>query len=300
MNKIVEINQVADYNKYVGADTLHPLVSVIDFSKLPPIRYVDTCKLYGFYAIYLRGAKFSDLKYGESTYDYQEDSLVFVAPGQVMGSEADGQYHKVNGYILAFHPDLLRGTVLENRMKDYSYFSYSVSEALYPSAEEKDIVIKCFQNIYHELLHRDEQSDMLIVDYIRLLLDFCVRFYDRQFTTRKAENNDIFTHFQQVIGDYLCSSLPVDQGLPSVQYCADQLFLSANYLSDLIKKETGISALKHIHRKIFDMACKQLHETDKSVSEIATTLGFQYSQHFSRWFKKKCGCTPGQYRIIHQ
>ena len=298
MNKIINIDKVQEYNDFLGVETIHPLINVIDFSMLPPIRFVDTQKLFGLYAIYLRDSKFSQLRYGRSIYDYQEGTLVFAAPGQIIGSEADGEYHQVKGYILLFHPDLLQNTQLEHIMKNYSFFSYSVNEALHLSYNEREIVLDCFCKIQGELEHADNRSKDLIIDYIKLFLDYCARFYDRQFSTRKVENNDILMRLEAFLNNYFNSEMPIEKGLPTVQCCADALCLSANYLSDLIKRETGLSALKHIHRKTLLTAKERLWNTQKPVNEIASELGFQYSQHFSRWFKKMTGYTPNKYRTI--
>jgi AraC-like DNA-binding protein len=297
MSKIININKVQEYNDFVGAKTLHPLVNVIDFSLLPPICYVNTKKLFGLYAIYLRDSKFTELGYGQSVYDYQEGTLVFAAPGQVMGSEEDGKYHKVKGYLLLFHPDLLQNTPLEHIMKNYSYFSYNVKEALHLSSIEREIVVNCFSKIYNEIENADSCSKDLIVDYIKLFLDYCTRFYKRQFSSRKEENGDVLMRLESFLNNYFNSNTPFEKGIPTVQMCADNLCLSANYLSDLIKQETGLSALKHIHRKTLEMAKEMLWNTDNTINEIATGLGFLYPQHFSRWFKKMEGCTPNEYRM---
>lgn len=280
----------------IGAEILHPLVCVVDFSELPPIRYANLRRISDYYAIYLKGSKHTALRYGRRTYDYEEGTLVFVAPGQVAGSEEDGAYHQVKGYVLMFHPDLLRDTPLAQTMKRYSYFSYDINEALHLSETEKEVFVECLKQIKNELLHFDEYSTTLVADYIKLVLDYCVRFYDRQFQTRTTENHDILARLERLLDEYFTSSLPIEKGLPNVQYCADKLCLSANYLSDLIRKETGISALKHIHLKTLETAKLRLDDKSKSVNQIADELGYSSSQHFSNWFKKMNGCTPNEYR----
>ena len=223
--------------------------------------------------------------------------MLFIAPGQVMGSEDDGQLHQPKGWILTFHPELLRGTPLAHIMKDYSYFSYSANEALHLSEQERHIVIECMEKVLAELRNQvDKHSKSLIVDNIKLLLDYCVRFYDRQFITRENANHDLLARFEELLDDYFNSERPATEGMPSVQYCADKLCLSPNYLSDLLKKETGLSALKHIQQKMLDIAKERVFSTQKSISEISYELGFPYPQHFSRWFKKLAGCTPNEYR----
>lgn len=297
MDEVLKIDTIAGYDALIGAETLHPLVNVVDFSSLPPIRFINARKLYGFYAVFLKGSKFSALSYGRSSYDYQEDTLVFVAPGQIMGSLPDGEYHQLKGHVLMFHPDFLKDTLLAGEMKQYTFFSYNVNEALHLSASEKKTVLRIMQSIHDELRDCDDRTSSLVVDYIKLFLDYCVRFYDRQFHDRHPANHDLLERFESVMDGYLRSGQAQTHGLLSVQYCADKLCLSSNYLSDLIKRETGISALKHIHRKTLEVAKEKVCDTSKSISEIAYELGFPYPQHFGRWFKKMTGCTPNEYRI---
>lgn len=298
MQKNAEIKSISQYCNMIGAEILHPLVGVIDFSKLPPIRYANLRRISDYYAIYLKGSKHTALRYGRNIYDYEDGTLVFVAPGQVAGSEDDGAYHQVKGYVLMFHPDLLRKTPLAQAMKHYSYFSYDTTEALHLTEAEKEIFVECLKRIKDELLHFDDYSSTLVVGYIKLVLDYCVRFYDRQFHTRTVENHDILARLEKLLDEYFSSSCLIEEGLPTVQYCADRLCLSANYLGDLIRKETGISALKHIHLKTLEMAKLRLDDKSKSISQIADELGYSSSQHFSNWFKKMNGCTPNEYRNL--
>lgn len=295
MSEIVNMDSVQQYNDLMGVETLHPLVSVIDGRYAQPTPFGR--KLYGVYAILLKDTDCGSLKYGRSMYDYQQGAMLFIAPGQVMGSEDDGQLHQPKGWILAFHPELLRGTPLARIIKDYSYFSYSANEALHLSEQERRTVIECMEKVHAELRNTvDKHSKSLIVDNIKLLLDYCVRFYDRQFITRENANHDLLARLEQLLDDYFNSERPATEGMPSVQYCADKLCLSSNYLSDLLKKETGLSALKHIQQKMLDIAKERVFSKQKSISEISYELGFQYPQHFSRWFKKMAGCTPNEYR----
>jgi len=296
MSEIVEVNHIQQYCDMIGATTQHPLIGVVDFSKLSPIRYTIPRRLFGYYAIYLKGSKQTSLYYGRSEYDYEEGTLVFIAPGQVVGTEEDGEVRQVKGYVLMFHPDFLHGTLLEQMMKRYSYFSYDIREALHLMEQERTIILYFLNQIQAELVSSDEQSKDLIIDYMKLILDYCVRFYDRQFKTRTITNHDILARLEKLLDDYFSSSLSSKKGLPTVQYCADKLCLSANYLSDLIRKETGISALKHIHRKTLEVAKERLNDQSKSVNQIAYILGFGTPQYFSNWFKKMTGYTPHEYR----
>ena len=182
-------------------------------------------------------------------------------------------------------------------IREYSYFSYNANEALHLSEQERKTIIDCMEKIRVELQYPiDKHSKSLIIDNIKLLLDYCIRFYDRQFITRENVNKDILTRFENLLEDYFSSDAPAERGMPSVQYCADKLCLSANYFSDLCRKETGRSALKHIQQKMFDVAKERVFNVSKSISEISYELGFPYPQHFSRWFKKMAGSTPNEYR----
>lgn len=223
--------------------------------------------------------------------------MLFIAPGQVMGSDDDGSLHQPAGWALMFHPELLRGTSLVHIIKEYSYFSYNANEALHLSEQERKVVIECMNNVAEELRHPiDKHSRSLIIDTVKLLLDRCIRFYDRQFITRENANNDLLARFELLLNNYYNSALPASKGIPTVQYCADKLCLSTNYFSDLVKKETGMSAIKHIQQKIMDIAKERIMNTQKSISQISDEMGFQYPQHFTRWFKKMEGCTPNEYR----
>ncbi|MFT3739668.1 MAG: helix-turn-helix domain-containing protein [Breznakibacter sp.] len=298
MDKIVRVESVSQYNDIKGQETYHPQVSVIDFSKSPEVQHM---RMYmGLYTIFLKETKCGELRYGMRNYDYQEGTLVFIAPGQVIGVENNGEYFQPQGYALVFHPDLIHGTSLGQRIKDYTFFSYEVYEALHLSEQERQVVIDCLGKIDHESRHAiDKHSKTLIVSNIELLLNYCMRFYDRQFITRGNENKDVIVRFENVLNDYFQSDKPQTTGLPSVRYCADRLHLSANYLGDLLKKETGKSAQEHIQLKLMDIAKEKVFDTSKTLSEIAYELGFKYPQHFTRMFKKNVGYTPTEFRNLN-
>ncbi|MCL3851857.1 MULTISPECIES: helix-turn-helix domain-containing protein [Parabacteroides] len=297
MMEIREMDHIYQYNDRMGLETLHPLISIVDFSKCE--LQVESARIrYGFYSVFLKDVKCGDLQYGRNYYDYQEGTMVFTAPGQVVGVARKGEYIQPKGWALLFHPDLIRGTSLGRNIKNYRFFSYEVYEALHLSEQERQIVIDCLKNIELELHHGiDKHSKMLIVSNIELLLNYCVRFYDRQFITRENANKDTLAKFEKIMNDYFQSDKPQNIGLPSVQYCADQLHLSANYLGDLIKKETGKSAQEQIQLYLIDMAKEKVLDTSRSISEIAYELGFKYPQHFTRLFKKCVGTSPNEYRM---
>lgn len=295
MNELIKTDSICAYNEWAGVITQHPLVGFIDFSTVKPLRHAR--KLYSFYAVFLKDMKCGELRYGRQYYDYQDGTLIFVAPGQVFGADDNGDVFQPSGYLLLFHPDLLRNTLLGRFMKEYTFFAYERNEALHLSNEERQIVLDCFHKIQYELQHPiDKHSKALIVDSIKMFLDYCTRFYDRQFITRDNVNKDVLARFEHLLEYYFSNGMTEKIGLPTVQYCADELHLSANYLSDLLRKETGSTALRYIHDKVVDIAKTQIVTTNKTISEIAYQLGFQYPQHFTRLFKNEVGCTPNEYR----
>lgn len=298
MENIIRFDTIAQYNAYNNHETLHPLVSVIDLSKASPRKNGKIS--HEFYVVYLKDIKCGDLRYGCNYYDYQEGTLVFVAPGQVIGIENNGEFYQPQGYALVFHPDLIHGTALGRHMNDYTFFSYDVFEALHLSEAERKIIFDCFSKIQFELTQTiDKHSKTLIVANIELFLSYCIRFYDRQFITRETVHKGVLERFENLINDYFQSDKPQTIGLPSVGYCADQLNLSANYFGDLIKKDTGKSAQEYIQLKLMDIAKEKIFDRRKSVSEIAYELGFKYPQHFSRSFKQHVGVSPNEYRSLN-
>ena len=273
MNDIVRVDHVFDYNDSLGCETLHPLVSVIDFSEVRPIR--SSLRSFGVYAIFLKDVKCGDMIYGRQTYDYQEGTLVCLAPGQVFGAKDDGQLRQPKGGALLFHPDLLRGTQLGRNIRNYTFFSYEVREALHLSEQERRTILDCLHNIRHELQHA----------------------IDRQFITRSdVAGKDILARFERTLDDYFLSDKPQTEGLPTVQYCAQELHLSANYFGDLVKRLTGKTAQEHIRLRLIDAAKERIADPARSIAEVAYELGFKYPAHFTRLFKNVVGCTPNRYR----
>lgn len=298
MDKILKLESVKQFNSKRGQDTLHPLVSVLDQSKSTPItayRYLSEL-----YVIFLKDVRCEDMKYGRSHYDYQEETLMFITPGQVFGYDLpEDVLAQPSGWALVFHPDFIRGTSLGRHIQDYNFFSYDANEALHISNRERAIVLECFNKILYELEHGiDKHSKSLIISNIELFLNYCVRFYDRQFITRDNINKDILVQFERLLNDYFQSDKPKTIGLPSVGYCAKHFNLSANYFGDLVKKETGSSVQEYIHNKIIDLAKEKIFDTSKSISEVAYALGFKYPQYFTRLFKQRVGYTPNEYKNL--
>ncbi len=296
MDKILNLDSVDLYNKLYGLETLNPLVSVIDLNKATSS--VDLIRFnYGIYALYLKLEKACDIKYGRQTYDYQEGTIVCFAPGQTAETNPTTDKVQVNAHGILFHPDLLRGTSLGKSIKKYTFFSYEVNEALHLSEEERSIVMDCLKIIRMELEHGvDKHSKTLLVNHIELLLNYCMRFYERQFITRGKTNRDVLTRFENLLDEYFESALAEQDGLPTVKYFADKLCLSSNYFGDMFKKETGKSPQEYIQEKVIELAKERISDTVDTVSQIAYSLGFQYPQHFCRLFKKRVGYTPSQYR----
>lgn len=294
-NEIIKIDTVDQYNQLYGLETRHPLVGVVDLMKATnKVNHISINT--ELYMLFLKQTKCGDLKYGKKQYDYQEGTVVSMAPGQVISIELKKDV-RPSSIGLVFHPDLIRGTSLGQNIHQYSFFSYEVSEALHLSEEEKDILTDCLKKISWELEHAiDRHSRILIAKNIELLLDYCMRFYERQFNTRTKANKDVIVQFENLLNNYFLDQTPQSKGLPTVKYFADKICLSPNYFGDLIKKETGKTAQHHILFKLINLAKEQMLNSNQPISQIAYGLGFQYAQHFSRLFKKHAGCSPNEYR----
>lgn len=296
MDNMLQFNTVNDYNVFNNNPTLHPLVSILDISKADPRR--GHRMYFGFYVVFLKQVQCGDLTYGRDTYDYQEGTLVFMSPGQIAGSNSPDLYQP-KGQVLVFHADLIHGTSLGRHMHDYSFFSYESREALHISDRERQIVLDCFAKIQYELEQAiDKHSRKLIASNIGLFLDYCQRFYDRQFITREHVHKGILERFEALLNNYFTSDKAQTIGLPSVAWCAQELNLSPNYFGDLVKKETGRPAQEYIQNKILSLAKERIFDLSKSVSQVATELGFKYPAHFTRFFKQRVGKTPNEYRLL--
>ena len=298
MGDLRRFETISEYNTFNNNETLHPLVSVVDLSRASPRQASNM--YFGFYTVFLKEVKCGDLRYGRHTYDYQEGTLVFIAPGQVISVDNSGETYQPKGYALIFQPDLLHGTTLGRHMQDYSFFGYQSNEALHLSERERKIAMECFAKIEYELEHAvDKHSKRLIVSNIELFLNYCIRFYDRQFITRDSVHQGILERFEQLVNEYFQTGKPQIHGLPTVAWCAEQLNLSANYFGDLVKKESGQSAQEYIQFKIMEVAKTKIFDRSKTINEIAFELGFRYPQHFSRFFKERAGHSPNEYRTLH-
>lgn len=275
----------------------HPLITAIDLSKVdrsyrkPGVSY--RLNLYSIACKKVEGS----LKYGRTTYDFSEGSLMFTAPYQVL---SPGIENKVEGWAIYIHPDFLNASGKGQKLTSYSFFGYDTNEALHISDAEKNVLEDCLKNISREIsMNLDTHSHHLILSNLELMLSYCSRFYDRQFLTRIKASNDILEKFDRILNDYFAQDTLIESGLPDVKYFASRLNLSANYLSDLLSKYTGKSTQEYIHLKLIDKAKSMLWSTENSIAEIAYTLGFEYPSHFTKLFKTKTGYSPKEYRNLN-
>ncbi len=291
----VNLDSVDAYNKLYGMKTSHPLVTVIDLKKAT--RRFENIRLnYGVYAVFLKNNASCRLQYGREYYDYQEGTVVSFAPGQVIDVESSGETVAPDVVGLMFHPDLICGTPLADKINRYGYFDYSQKEALHLSESERDIFLECLDKINREVEHPvDTHSADLLSANIQLLLEYLNRFYDRQFITRHKVNSSVVTAFEAEL-KRLYSHGSVVEEVPRVTYFAGKANLSPGYFSDLVKKETGNTPQDLITLFLIAEAKRRLVATDADISEIAYDLGFQYPQHFTRLFKRVAGKSPRAFR----
>lgn len=279
----------------------HPLISVIwakdfpDFDDLKGVKFSSEL-----FMISLKDGISGSFGYGRNSYDFTEGTMVFTKPGQVYSIQEKNVADDAKGWMLLFHPDLIRKSDFARQIKSYSFFNYEVSEALHLSDIEKKMLTDIVVQIEAELTRGiDRHSQKLLISTIQLILDYCNRYYDRQFYVRSNLNKDVVALFERALDSYFESDLVVKEGIPSIKYFGRILNLSANYLSDLLKKETGKSAKDHVNAVIVTKAKDKLLGTDKSVSQIAFDLGFEYPQYFSKMFKKQVGVSPNQFRNLN-
>ena len=299
MDEIIQLDSIKAYNELYGLPTDHPLVTVVDLRKASRMQNHVRMR-YGVYALFIKHGIGCNIHYGRQNYDYQKGTVVSFAPGQLVQVDYEGEVLNKDVSGIIFHPDLIYGTSLAAKMSKYTFFAYSQKEALHMSERELATLVDLLHHIQMELNYpTDIHSRELLCTYIELFLDYCLRFYDRQFFTRSKVNSDILQRFELLLHDYFESGMCHQLGLPSVSYFADKVCLSPNYFGDLIKKETGKTAQEHIQLMLLAEAKKQLLGTTLGVSQIAERLGFQYTQHFVRMFKKRMGLTPRDYRVAN-
>jgi AraC-like DNA-binding protein len=295
MDRIKTYHSIGEFNQEHGLETLHPLMYIMDLAQSKPV-HMEGTYCCNYYQVFLKDIQCGNIKYGRNYYDYQEGTLVFLAPMQVFTVEAN-RPEAPRGWALVFHPDLLRGTPLGRTLKQYTFFSYAVNEALHLSEPERHVVLECFHSLEDELRRgTDPGSRAIILSRLELFLHYCRRFYERQFTTRSQAAGDTLARFEQLLDNYLASGHPAHR--PTVKYFAGKMNFSANYLSDLLRKDTGKSALEHIQRHLINAAKEKLFDKNKPVGEIAYELGFEYPQYFCRLFKQHTGMTPNEYRRL--
>jgi AraC-like DNA-binding protein len=302
MKAIVHLHSVADlYKLFNLGNSHHPLVAVLDFSNVSE-QVEEYSKIStDFYSIMFKNYCKNNIKYGRKAIDFQDGNLICIAPNQTIeiDNEIEHKEHMM-GWGLFFHPDLIRATSLNDKLKSYSFFNYDVTEALHLSDKEKNILFECVQKIQAELQENiDVHSQYIIVSTIELLLNYCSRFYGRQMITRSQTNKSIISQIETILNIYFSETNGKEQGLPSVAFLAEKVNLSPSYLSDLLKKESGKNAQEHIHFYLIEEAKSYLINTDKNINEIAYSLGFEYPQYFNKLFKQKTGKTPLEYRNLN-
>ena len=287
-------NTVQEFNEYYGFETLHPQVSVVRYDREHEV--TEGVYHYGLYALFLKENKGCKLSYGLTKYDFNEMTVTSFAPGQSVGVEANPEVKYPKWTALVFHPDLLACTALGRSIDRYEFFEYTSDEALHLSAGEIEI-FRGVLGLIDQELHQsiDEHSRELIVSNIELLLNYCLRFYDRQFITREEINHSVVSKFLSLLNSYLAETAE-SEGLPTVAYFADKCCYSTKYFGELVKTETGRTARDFINDRILASAKKLLAEESMSIARVSQRLGFEYPQHFVRFFKSHSGDTPSQYR----
>lgn len=287
-------NSVQEFNDRFGFETLHPLVSVVRYDK--PRKLEEAIYHYGLYALFLKENKGCKLSYGRTPYDFDEMTITSFAPGQTIHVEPNPEVTTPIWTALVFHPDLLHRTQLDKEIRRYEFFDYTSNEALHLSCGEIEIFRGVLDMIQQEL-HRsiDKHSKELIVSNIELLLNYCLRFYDRQFVTREEINHTVVKKFTTLLDNYIAEKAE-QEGLPSVAYFADKCCYSPSYFSELVKTETGKTAKDFINERMVRVAMQLLEDDTLSITRVSQKLGFEYPQHFVRFFKTKAGKTPSEYR----
>ena len=294
MDKILKVHTVNDYARYIGAPVLHPLVSVIHYDELEHCRH--SLNNYDVYALFIGDEELEELSYGQIRYTLNQHALMCVAPGQIGGKTDTGEEIHTKGWALLFDTELLRNSELGRRISDYHFFSYNTSEALLMSPEQRQSIVGILEQIRQELQQEEDEHTLRIVtSQIEQVLEYVSRYYALQLSSSaKAANSDLLTRFENLLQHYYDDGIQRTLGLPTVKYCAQELFLSPNYFGDLIRELTGKSATSHIRRFIMQRSQTLLLQ-GSNISETAESLGFEYPQHFTRQFKKYFGITPSEF-----
>lgn len=294
MKTILQVSTPNVYAQYVNAPVLHPLVSVIHYDEVSPIR--SSLNRYGVYGLFIQRNFPKNLTYGMKMFDAADGSIIAVEPGQIGGKEDDGQDIYISGWVLLFSPQLIHGTDLEPRMKDYRFFSYFATETLVMETSEWGRITQLLTQLRHELQENTDSPALrtVILGYIRLILEYCNRIYLRQLSKEDKSSSDLLKRFNNLLRDYYFQQRQLDLGVPSVQYCADQLAYSARYLGDVVHKATGGTAIGYIHSFVIEQG-KNLLMNGHNINETAHLLGFDYPHHFTRLFKRITGITPRQF-----
>jgi len=293
MEKILQVQTVNDYARYVGAPELHPLVSVIHYDELENCRHA--LSEYGVYGMFLMKESPYTISYGSGNYRFESGSMMCVAPGQRGGVTDNGEIIHIKGWVLLFQPDFLTGTHLERRIKDYHYFSYYSNEALILTPDEWARLERCFAAIRKELVEFSDDSHLqsIVISYLSLLLELAARFYERQFQGEGSSEEEFSHKIDVLLERYYAERKHVESGIPTVRYLAGELFLSPNYFGDLVRVKTGGSASQYIRRFVMRKAKSMLLD-GCSVTEVSDALGFEYPQNLTRMFKKEFGVAPSQ------
>ncbi|MFC5284522.1 helix-turn-helix domain-containing protein [Pedobacter alpinus] len=294
----IAINSISELHRLMGLPKpLHPLISLINMDEVQSSEKTEELHfLLNFYGVSLKKNISGKLKYGQNYYDFDEGVLAMTAPKQILSVGSEENY-KVSGYWLVFHSDFILNYPLGKVIKDYGFFSYTVNEALHLSDKEEKMLEGIFKNIEQEYQTSiDQFSQDVMVSHLELFLNYCNRFYNRQFLTRKKAGNDLLSKMEELLDEYFKNDKLIESGLPTVQYFAEIMNVSSNYLSDMLRTLTGQSTQQHIHNKLIEKAKETLTTTNLSVSEIAYQLGFEHPQSFSKLFKSKTNLTPIEFR----
>ena len=297
-NLVYKVHTISELHEIAGFDKpKHPLVTVIDYSKVDVNDAPESGSfICGFYSVNFKNH--CNFMYGRQSFDHKEGTLLCTAPEQIITFNRKKKADSTEGWGLYFHPELIRNTALGKKINEYSFFSYAENEALHLSEQEKQTLLSLLKQMENEYnTNIDHYSHDLLISNIELLLNYCRRFYGRQFITRTNQNKDAIVRFEDFITDYFNSNKLRNNGIPAVKYCAEVMHLSPNYFSDLLKSETGKNAQEHIHYYLLEKAKTLLVSSDKSINEIAYELGFEYPQSFSKFFKKKVGISPTLFRV---